>query len=146
MKEGTEFQRVLPEVGPAAANPSGVTRVVFCSGKVYYDLVAERTKRGLDETVAIARVEQIAPFPYDLVKAELDRYPGASVLWAQEEHKNGGPWSYVAPRFATAMGGARHMRYAGRPVSPSTATGNKRTHTRELENLLADAMVGEAAE
>jgi len=144
MKEGTEFQRVLAEAGPAAANPSKVERVVFCSGKVYYDLAAERTKRGLDETVAIARVEQIAPFPYDLVKAELDRYPGASVVWAQEEHKNGGPWSYVQPRFATTMGHQGHMRYAGRPVSPSTATGNKRTHTRELENLLHDALVGEA--
>ncbi|KAK8403660.1 hypothetical protein O3P69_000035 [Scylla paramamosain] len=192
MVEGTEFQRVIPEAGPASKNPAGVKRLIFCSGKVYYDLTAARKEAGLEESIAISRMEQIAPFPYDLVKQECDKYPEAELVWSQEEHKNMGAWSYIQPRIATALNCEKHLipsasesqesqswyeywfpwlfptsspsevspseapattqsetpvasdtrvvRYAGRPVSASPATGNKKTHLRELKNLLEDAL------
>ncbi|KAF2364758.1 2-oxoglutarate dehydrogenase E1 component [Trinorchestia longiramus] len=140
MKEGTEFLRVIPEEGAAASNASSVKRLIFCTGKVYYDMTAARKEAGLEDSVAIARVEQIAPFPYDLVKAECEKYSDAELLWVQEEHKNSGAWSYVQPRFNTLLSHSRPVTYVGRPVSPSTATGNKKTHMREVRNFLADAL------
>ncbi|KAF6768961.1 hypothetical protein AHF37_12816, partial [Paragonimus kellicotti] len=68
------------------------------SDQVYYDLVKERNAIGLDSDIAISRVEQLTPFPYDLIKADLERYPNAMIQWVQEEHKNMGAWSYVQPR------------------------------------------------
>ncbi|XP_031841222.1 oxoglutarate dehydrogenase Nc73EF isoform X2 [Nomia melanderi] len=109
MLEDTEFLRVIPEEGVAAQNPRNVKRVVFCSGKVYYDLKKARAEKKLDDKVAIARVEQISPFPYDLVKKEAAKYPDAELIWAQEEHKNQGAWTYVQPRFFTALNGTRSV-------------------------------------
>ncbi|XP_069190727.1 2-oxoglutarate dehydrogenase complex component E1 isoform X6 [Procambarus clarkii] len=140
MVEGTEFQRIIPEKGPAAKNVAGVKRLIFCSGKVYYDLIAARREAGIEDSIAITRVEQIAPFPYDLIKQECDKYPDAELVWSQEEHKNMGPWSYIQPRIATALNHERHIAYAGRPVSASPATGNKKTHTREVKQLLEDSL------
>ncbi|XP_017790798.1 PREDICTED: 2-oxoglutarate dehydrogenase, mitochondrial isoform X1 [Habropoda laboriosa] len=107
MLENTEFLRVIPEEGVASQNPSNVKRVLFCSGKVYYELKKARAEKKLDDKVAIARVEQISPFPYDLVKKEAAKYPNAELAWAQEEHKNQGAWTYVQPRFHTALNGTR---------------------------------------
>ncbi|KAK3858902.1 hypothetical protein Pcinc_034936 [Petrolisthes cinctipes] len=140
MVETTEFQRVIPEKGTAANNGAGVKRLIFCSGKVYYDLTAARKEAGLEDSIAISRVEQIAPFPYDLVKQECDKYPDAEIVWSQEENKNMGSWSYVQPRVATALNHERHILYAGRPVSASPATGNKKTHLREVKQLLEDSL------
>ncbi|XP_076684982.1 oxoglutarate dehydrogenase Nc73EF isoform X2 [Andrena cerasifolii] len=109
MTEDTEFLRVIPEEGAASQNPSNVKRVLFCSGKVYYDLKKARTEKQMDDKVAIARVEQISPFPYDLVKKESAKYPNADLVWAQEEHKNQGAWTYVQPRFHTALNGTRSV-------------------------------------
>ncbi|XP_076662252.1 oxoglutarate dehydrogenase Nc73EF isoform X3 [Halictus rubicundus] len=139
MTENTEFLRVIPEEGPAAQNPSGVKRVIFCSGKVYYDLKKARTEKNLDDKVAIARVEQISPFPYDLVKKESAKYPNAELIWAQEEHKNQGGWTYVQPRFNTALNGTRSVSYVGRPTAASPATGSKMQHLKELKQLVDDS-------
>ncbi|XP_065163792.1 2-oxoglutarate dehydrogenase complex component E1 isoform X3 [Atheta coriaria] len=109
MKEGTEFKRVIVDAGESAANPDGVKKLLFCSGKVYYDLKKARDERGLSKDISIARVEQISPFPYDLVKAECAKYPNAKIFWAQEEHKNQGAWTYVQPRFYTALTGSRDV-------------------------------------
>lgn len=140
MVEGTEFLRVIPEEGPAAQNPSGVKRVIFCSGKVYYDLKKARADKNVEDKVAIARVEQISPFPYDLVKKEAAKYPNADLIWSQEEHKNQGAWTYVQPRFHTALNGARPVTYAGRPTASSPATGSKMQHLKELKQLLDDSL------
>lgn len=140
MNEKSEFRRVIHEEGAAAQNARNVKRIVFCSGKVYYDLIAARKDANLEDKIAIARVEQIAPFPYDLVMEECSKYPDADLVWAQEEHKNMGAWSYIQPRFATALNHEKHIVYAGRPVSPSPATGSKKTHIRELKQLLEDAL------
>lgn len=140
MNEHSDFQRVIPDRGPVTENAENVKRVIFCSGKVFYDLIAARKDANLDDKIAIARVEQIAPFPYDLVKEECMKYPGADLVWTQEEHKNMGAWSYVQPRFATALNHEKHCVYAGRPVSASPATGSKKTHLRELKQLLEDSL------
>lgn len=139
MTENTEFLRVIPEEGPAVKNPSGVKRVIFCSGKVYYDLKKARAEKKLEDKVAIARVEQISPFPYDLVKKESDKYSNAELFWAQEEHKNQGGWTYVQPRFHTALNGARTVTYVGRPTGASPATGSKMQHLKELKQMLDDS-------
>lgn len=97
MIPGTEFKRIIPD----SAAPSGARKLILCSGKVYYDLKKARSDRGLDNEVAITRIEQISPFPYDLLKEEVNKYPNAQLTFVQEEHKNNGPWSYVQPRMRT---------------------------------------------
>jgi len=141
MKDGTDFLRLIPDNGPATHNPENVERIIFCSGKVYYDILAARKEMGLEEKAVIARVEQIAPFPYDLIKAECDKYPNAKLIWSQEEHKNGGAWSYAQPRFYT-INYERKLHYAGRPSSASTATGNKKKHVRESNEMLEATLRG----
>lgn len=171
---GTSFQRVISEDGPAAQAPEQVRRLIFCTGKVYYDLVKERSSQGLEEQVAITRLEQvhpnllpsqshgqgqiasplalgnmpgrarmgitgcspgalaigmaptppspgytpfslclpqISPFPFDLIKTEAEKYPGAELVWCQEEHKNMGYYDYISPRFMTILSRARPIWY-----------------------------------
>ncbi|KAK7579718.1 hypothetical protein V9T40_000347 [Parthenolecanium corni] len=140
MNENTEFLRIIPDSGPAAENTSRVRKVIFCSGKVYYDLKHARQEKQLDSDIAIARVEQISPFPFDLIKLECAKYPNAEIVWAQEEHKNQGSWTYVQPRFHTTLAGSRPVSYVGRPTAASPSTGSKMQHIRELNALLEDAM------
>uniref|UniRef100_A0A0N8DDT8 2-oxoglutarate dehydrogenase, mitochondrial n=1 Tax=Daphnia magna TaxID=35525 RepID=A0A0N8DDT8_9CRUS len=144
MVETTEFKRAIPETGVAANDPGSVRKVIFCSGKVYYELKKAREERGLDNTVAITRIEQICPFPFDLIRDEINKYPNAELKWVQEEHKNMGAWSFVQPRFETAMqkSSERRLSYVGRGVSASPATGSKRQHLKEAAQLLADAFAG----
>ncbi|XP_025204790.1 2-oxoglutarate dehydrogenase, mitochondrial isoform X6 [Melanaphis sacchari] len=136
MSEDTEFLRIIPEKGTAADNASNVKRLIFCSGRVYYDLTKAREENNLVDTVAIARIEQISPFPFDLVKQECAKYPNADILWSQEEHKNQGPWPYVQPRFHTVLNNTKTIGYAGRPTAASSATGSKMQHLKELKALL----------
>ncbi|XP_078040413.1 oxoglutarate dehydrogenase Nc73EF isoform X2 [Augochlora pura] len=123
MTENTEFLRVIPEEGPAAQNPNSVKRLIFCSGKVFYDLKKARAEKKLDDKVAIARVEQISPFPYDLVKKEAAKYANAELIWSQEEHKNQGGWTYVQPRFHTALNGTRSVSTGSAPVKSDGSGG-----------------------
>merc|ERR1712223_428485 len=141
MIPGTEFQRLIPDDGPANKNPENVKKLIFCTGKIYYDLLKERREAGLEDQIAISTIEQISPFPFDIVKSECDKYENASLCWVQEEHKNMGAWSYVQPRTQTAIGGYhRLLQYIGRETAPSPATGNKTTHKRELKEFLDKAM------
>ncbi|XP_026751046.1 2-oxoglutarate dehydrogenase complex component E1 isoform X5 [Galleria mellonella] len=141
MNEGTAFRRVIPEEGPASQNPQKVRKLAFCSGRVYYDLLKERRDRGLEGDIAIARLEQISPFPFDLVKAEVAKYPNAQLVWSQEEHKNMGSWSYVEPRFRTLLQNQKQISYNGRATAASPATGSKAAHNKELKNLLDEFCV-----
>ena len=139
---GTRFQRLIADTGDGlTGSKDAVRKVVFCSGKVYFDLLAARDAKGIDD-VAIARVEQIAPFPFDLVQEEIKKYPNAEVVWCQEEHKNGGAWSYVRPRIVTAARDVRPLSpsYAGRKPAASTATGYGSWHTKEMEEFLNTAL------
>jgi len=143
MAEGTGIVRMYPENGAASEDPTKVKKLLFCSGKVYYDLIKERSGKNLQDRIAIARVEQLSPFPYDLIKEELQKYPGAKVSWVQEEHKNMGFWSHVMPRFLTTLkkeGSGRSVSYVGRNTSASTATGSKGAHMKELSAFLKAAM------
>jgi 2-oxoglutarate dehydrogenase E1 component len=85
-------------------------------------------------------VFQLAPFPFDLVKQEIFKYPNAELQWVQEDHKNMGAWLHVQPRVNTAVSGAREISYVGRAVSASPATGGKHQYNRELEAFLSEAM------
>ncbi|XP_073951153.1 oxoglutarate dehydrogenase Nc73EF isoform X4 [Choristoneura fumiferana] len=136
MKEGTNFRRVIPEEGAASENPANVKKLAFCTGRVYYDLIKERRERGLEKDIAIVRLEQISPFPYDLIKAEAAKYSNAQLVWSQEEHKNMGSWSYIEPRFRTLLQNQRQISYNGRATAASPATGSKAAHTKELKSLL----------
>merc|ERR1719458_2078908 len=138
---GTEFQRLIPDEGPAAQNPEGVRKLILCTGKVYFDLLRERKEAGLEDKIAISTLEQISPFPFDLCKEECEKYSNAELVFAQEEHKNQGAWSYVQPRAQTAVGGYhRRVNYCGREVAPSPATGSKAQHNKEYKAFIADAM------
>nr|XP_040025120.1 2-oxoglutarate dehydrogenase, mitochondrial-like isoform X1 [Gasterosteus aculeatus aculeatus] len=139
MLPDTHFKRLIPD---GAADPAKVKRVVFCSGKIYYELIRERGNRGLQEEVAVVRVEQLSPFPFDLVKAETDRYAAADLVWCQEEHKNQGYYDYVKPRLRTTVGHARPVWYAGRDPAAAPSTGNKATHLAELQRLMDAAFSG----
>ncbi|XP_034364139.1 2-oxoglutarate dehydrogenase complex component E1 isoform X2 [Arvicanthis niloticus] len=139
MLPGTHFQRVIPEDGPAAQDPHKVKRLLFCTGKVYYDLTRERKTRDMAEEVAITRIEQLSPFPFDLLLKEAQKYPNAELAWCQEEHKNQGYYDYVKPRLRTTIDRAKPVWYAGRDPAAAPATGNKKTHLTELQRFLDTA-------
>lgn len=140
MGEQTKFKRVYQEQDPVVLkNAENVRRVILCSGKIYYELVDERTKLGITD-VAIVRVEQLAPFPWDKVAREAALYKNAEVMWVQEEPKNMGPWSFVQPRIATATrtlnGVERRPTYSGRDPAAATATGlGGRAHNAEQQEI-----------
>jgi len=151
----SSFKRLIPERDEKiSANPEKVKRLVFCSGKVYYALAEERAKRGLED-VAIVSVEQLAPFPYDLIAQQMKLYSNVNfgdgvypgdVVWCQEEPKNMGPWPYTRPRLVSS---ARELcnqdvvfKYAGRRSAASPATGIGSVHTLEQAKLMEDALVG----
>ncbi|XP_037114012.1 2-oxoglutarate dehydrogenase, mitochondrial isoform X4 [Syngnathus acus] len=139
MLPGSEFKRLIPEEGMAAQRPEEVKRLIFCTGKVYYELIKERKNRDMEATVAIARVEQLSPFPFDQVEAESKRFANADLVWCQEEHKNQGYYDYVKPRIRTTIQRAKPVWYAGRGPAAAPATGNKNTHLLELRRLLDSA-------
>ncbi|WMT88994.1 2-oxoglutarate dehydrogenase E1 component [Pelagibacterium sp. H642] len=147
----TFFHRLLwddaetPGVPKTEVNLVGddkIRRVVVCTGKVYYDLLEDREKRGIND-VYLMRLEQLYPFPAKALIDELSRFRNAEIVWCQEEPKNMGAWSFVQPYIEWVleqMGqpGAR-PRYVGRPASASTATGLMRTHVAQLQAFLDEA-------
>jgi 2-oxoglutarate dehydrogenase E1 component len=139
---GTSFRRILAET-EQLADAAKIRRVILCSGKVYFDLSAERRKRKIDNVV-ILRVEQLYPFPFSSLGVELARYPGAEVVWCQEEPENMGAWSFVDRRIERALSGlnmkATRAVYIGRPEAASPATGSARTHVKEQADLVERAL------
>ncbi|QTN33169.1 2-oxoglutarate dehydrogenase E1 component [Akkermansiaceae bacterium] len=134
--EGTCFQEILPDI-MAFENPADVKRIVFCSGKVFYDLAAHRKEAGITDT-AIIRIEQLYPFHGELVSALASQFPEVSgFVWCQEEPQNMGAYSYIAPRLQETLGTA--VRYAGRKPGSSPAAGSKAMHYREQKALLTKA-------
>lgn len=132
-------------VEPEPVEPN-VRRLVLCQGKVYYELDKEREQNELSDDVKICRVEQMAPFPFDLVMRELKRYPNAEIVWCQEEPHNMGAWFFVAPRIDTCLrrldrsGEVGAVKYVGRPPSASPATGFHDQHAAEQEALVKGAV------
>ena len=118
--------------------PERVTRIIFCSGKVYYDLLKFRNENKIRNT-AIIRIEQLYPFHWKMLDEIIERYPRAykKWVWCQEEPLNMGAWSYISPRLDEA--GRGNVRYAGRERSASTATGSKAIHNAEQRRLVQKA-------
>ncbi|MGB6118243.1 MAG: 2-oxoglutarate dehydrogenase E1 component [Mesorhizobium sp.] len=122
---------------------SKIRRVVLCTGKVYYDLLEERQKRGVND-IYLLRVEQLYPFPAKALINELSRFRNAEIVWCQEEPKNMGAWSFIDPylEWVLAHIDAKHqrVRYTGRPAAASPATGLMSKHLAQLEAFLEDAL------
>jgi 2-oxoglutarate dehydrogenase E1 component len=132
------FYNVLPEVDELS--PEEVEQVVMCSGKVYYDLLEERRKQEL-RNVAIIRIEQLYPFPYDELRAILDHYPHVKkYVWCQEEPQNQGAWYSSQHHFRTAIGKGKTLRYAGRQASASPAVGYMSLHLKQQRALVNQAL------
>ncbi len=128
------FRDVIGDTGPV--EPGRVTRILLCSGKVYYDLIERRP-----DHVAIVRIEQLYPFPHAEVQDVVLRYPLTSdVFWVQEEPRNMGPWRFIQEQVQPLIAQSRRvLRYAGRPESASTATGSHGRHMEEQKALVEAA-------
>ncbi|VFQ90699.1 unnamed protein product [Cuscuta campestris] len=143
-KQGTIFKRLIKDQNNHSDLEEGIRRLILCSGKVYYELDKEREKVG-GKDVAICRVEQLCPFPYDLIQRELKRYPKAEIVWCQEEPMNMGAYNYIVPRLCTAMkslgrGNMDDIKYVGRAPSASTATGFYQVHVKEQSEIVQKAL------
>ena len=133
---GAGFRTVIDDPNGASKRESA-RRVVFCAGKIYYDLTA----KPLGDDVAVVRVEELHPWPHAEVSRVLDLYPNVrDVAWVQEEPKNMGAWSYVAPRLRGSVGNALVIRYIGRAVRASPAEGHSQTHTEEQARIVDEAV------
>jgi 2-oxoglutarate dehydrogenase E1 component len=132
------FQNVIDEVD--AVDPQKVTRLVMCSGKVYYDLLEKRRVEKL-EHVAIVRIEQLYPFPEADMNALLDRYPAVEVnVWCQEEPLNQGAWLSIQPSLRLVLGGLARLDVASRPASASPAVGSPKVHAAQQQALVNQAL------
>ncbi|MBI3282058.1 MAG: multifunctional oxoglutarate decarboxylase/oxoglutarate dehydrogenase thiamine pyrophosphate-binding subunit/dihydrolipoyllysine-residue succinyltransferase subunit [Acidobacteria bacterium] len=133
-----QFHEVLPDTG--GGPPDSMQRVLFCSGKIFYDLLAGREQRKAAH-VAIVRVEQMYPFPQPQVEAVLDQYPpAADVFWVQEEARNMGPWQFMQDHIQPVLDTTRRvLNYAGRPEAASPAAGYLKRHEQEQADIVTDA-------
>ena len=140
----SHFEWLIPDPAHASGDinpPEEISRVIMCTGQVYTALVRHREQNNLKD-VAITRIEQLHPFPWDQLRENLDNYPNAkNLVWAQEEPLNAGPWSFTQPRIETLLNqtehhNRRHVMYAGRHPSASVATGLKSVHQKEEKELL----------
>jgi 2-oxoglutarate dehydrogenase E1 component len=131
------FQPVMPD--PVALEATGVKRVVLCSGKVFYDLLAARTERQITDTVLV-RLEQLYPLPVDEVKAQLARYPNAEdFVWVQEEPANQGAWSFIALNLLEQLDGVP-LRRVSRPPAAAPAVGSTKMHDAQQAALIEAAL------
>ncbi|MCE7884860.1 MAG: multifunctional oxoglutarate decarboxylase/oxoglutarate dehydrogenase thiamine pyrophosphate-binding subunit/dihydrolipoyllysine-residue succinyltransferase subunit [Actinobacteria bacterium ATB1] len=132
--EHGSFEEVLPD--RTLADPAAVRRVLLCSGRIFYDLAAERDRLGRDDT-AIVRVEQLYPFPSDAIAAEMAPYPrDAEVVWVQDEPDNMGAWTFVRVRQDRFLDPRRPLRRIARAGSGTPATGSSTVHTQEQREIL----------
>jgi len=135
---GGSFRHIIPDTEPGR-DPKKIKRVVLCTGKVYYDLVANREERGYDD-VAIVRVEQLYPLRKDDLLEILSVYAeGTPVVWVQEEPKNMGAWAYMNRELQGLLAGSFHWSCVSRPLSASPATGSMKRHAHEQARIMADA-------
>jgi 2-oxoglutarate dehydrogenase E1 component len=150
MAPGSSFHRVLHDQAEAVPGATTVKlvpddeikRVILCTGKVYFDLTEEREKRN-ESRIQMLRLEQLYPFPEEVLAQELRRFPKAEIIWCQEEPKNQGAWTFIQPHIAetiTDLGGKWTPRYVGRPEYASTAAGLMSQHSAELHAFLDEAL------
>jgi 2-oxoglutarate dehydrogenase E1 component len=137
---GSGFQTVIDEVDDIKT--SDVTRVVLCSGKVYFDLLKSRREAKVD-SVAIVRIEQLYPFPSEEYEAILQKYSNArEIVWCQEEPQNQGSWYQIRHRLQSKLGPKHELLYAGRAGAAAPATGIAALHEQQQKNLVSAALQG----
>jgi 2-oxoglutarate dehydrogenase E1 component len=137
---GSGFQNVIDEIDDI--KPSAVTRVVFCSGKVYFDLLKSR-REARSDSVAIVRIEQLYPFPSEEYQAVLSKYSNArEIVWCQEEPQNQGSWYQIRHRLQSKLDDRHELLYAGRASAAAPATGIAALHEQQQKNLVTAALQG----
>jgi len=137
---GSGFQNVIDEIDDL--KPSAVTRIVFCSGKVYFDLLKSRREAKTD-SVAIVRIEQLYPFPTEEYEAVLRKYANArEIIWCQEEPQNQGSWYQIRHRLQAKLSENQELLYAGRAGAAAPATGIAALHEQQQKNLVTAALQG----
>jgi 2-oxoglutarate dehydrogenase E1 component len=144
---GNRFKRVIPEMDKIAKD-ADVKRVVFTSGKLYYELLEARRARNIDD-IALVRVEQYYPFPSEEMAVVLKQYANAEVVWAQEEPENMGAWRFIGPRIGEVMEtlgrATSRIRYVGRKEAASPAEGYMKLHTKAQQQVIDDGLTLEQA-
>lgn len=141
MGAGTKFQKVIP--CSSAGSGDAVKRVVFCTGKHYYTLKEERSKKSLDKKVALVRIEELAPFPAGALSEVAGKFAHLGkedFYWAQEEPRNAGAFSFLEQRFKNLLN--IDLTYAGRPSLPCPAVGIGSVHKQQVSQLMKDVFVG----
>jgi len=149
MQKGTTFHRLLWDDAQHGNSDTelvaddAMARVVICTGKVYYDLLAERDRRAIRD-IYLLRVEQLYPFPARSMISELKRFPNADVVWCQEEPKNQGAWSFIEPNIEWVLGQARtrvsRAAYIGRQAAAAPAGGLLKQHNQEQAMIVDQAL------
>ena len=138
------FQNVIDDVDDLKS--SEISRIVFCSGKVYFDLLKSRREAKI-KNVAVVRIEQLYPFPSDEYEAILRKYGQArEIVWCQEEPQNQGSWYQIRHRLQSKLGPKHELLYAGRAGAAAPATGIAALHERQQKNLVTAALQGEPPE
>ena len=123
------------------SNAPTAERVVLVAGKLYYDLAKARAARGLDARVALVRLEELCPFPFSALAAALRAHGAArEVVWAQEEPRNMGAWTFIEPRLRSILGEGSTLDYIGRPDRASPAEGYPSAHNAEQARIVAGAL------
>ena len=136
------FQTIIPEIDPH--DPAKTTRMIMCSGKVYYDLLEQKRAKELDDSIVV-RIEQLYPFPQDDLDELIVQYPNLQdVVWCQEEPMNQGAWycsqHHMRRSLAAHPNKALNLRYAGREASAAPACGYMSTHAQQQQQLVNDAL------
>jgi 2-oxoglutarate dehydrogenase E1 component len=130
------FQAAIDDPSMSAKRDQ-VQRLVFCTGKMYYDLTAAERP----QNIAIIRIEELAPWPREILSEIVDQYPNVDeVVWAQEEPKNMGAWTYAQPRLRASIGTVTTLRYIGRPERASPAEGYKASHDEEQARIVRETL------
>jgi 2-oxoglutarate dehydrogenase E1 component len=131
------FQSVIDDP-LASRSRSDVRRIVFCTGKLYYDMALAPNR---NEQVACVRIEELYPWPHEQIGQLMEQYPAVEqVFWAQEEPRNQGAWTYVQARLRASAGAAVGVRYVGRPERASPAEGYATAHQMEQARIIATCM------
>ncbi len=132
--EGTKFSRVIAD----NLDSKKIRRVIFCYGKIYYDLFEKREKLGINN-IAIIRIEQLYPFPFEEISQEIAKYKNAEFVWCQEEPENMGAWSFFYSRILNKLD-LKNVKLISRNEAASPATGYASVHNSEQENLIQEAL------
>ena len=134
-----KFQALIGEIDDI--KPKQVTRIILCAGKVYYDLLEARRANALDN-IAIFRIEQLYPFPLELLTDELNHYPKfTELIWCQEEPQNQGAWYQIKHRFLELVENSQiKLAYVGRPMSAAPAVVSIKIHVENQKKVVNEAL------